>query len=147
MEVVSEAFAGVPGRHGSVLGIIRSAQLPHFDVNTGHRPDVRNPPNPWVEIPIFTHLPYSGDRGKDDLSRNHINVLTSDVIVALPGSAGTLSEVELALEYERPIILFLGKESVNGRKASDLIQDAASAVRIADDLGQLEAQLREFLAG
>lgn len=147
MEAASEAFAGVSGRQGSVIGIIRSAELPHVDVNTGHRPDVRNPPNRWVEIPIFTHLPYSGDRGKDDLSRNHINVLTSDVIVALPGSAGTLSEIELALEYERPIILFLGKESVNGRKACDFLRDVPPAVRIADDLGQLEEQLREFLAG
>ena len=41
------------------------------------------------------------------MSRNHINVLSSYVIVALPGNAGTLSEVELAVRYERPVIAFV----------------------------------------
>jgi predicted Rossmann-fold nucleotide-binding protein len=41
------------------------------------------------------------------MSRNHINILTSDVIVALPGDAGTLSEVRLAVRYDRPIIAFV----------------------------------------
>jgi hypothetical protein len=54
-------------------------------------------PNPWVEIPVYTHLPVSGMGGLDASSRNHINILTSDVIVALPGSAGTWSEVMLAI--------------------------------------------------
>ena len=45
------------------------------------------------------------------LSRNHINILTSDAIVALPGGAGTASEVALALSYGRPIVAFL--ESVD----------------------------------
>ena len=64
-------------------------------------------PNPWVEIPIFTHLPLSGIRGTDPLSRNHVNVLSSDVIIALPGGAGTASEARLALAYGRPIVAFV----------------------------------------
>jgi hypothetical protein len=64
-------------------------------------------PNPWVEIPIFTHLPLSGSQGTELLSRNHINVLSSDVIVALPGGPGTVSEVDLAKRYQRPVIAFL----------------------------------------
>jgi len=30
-------------------------------------------------------------------SRNHINILSSDVVIALPGSKGTYSEVMLAI--------------------------------------------------
>ena len=30
------------------------------------------------------------------MSRNHVNVLSSDVVVALPGGPGTLSELRLA---------------------------------------------------
>ncbi len=60
-----------------------------------------------VEIPVQTHLPLSGERGTEPLSRNHINVLTADVVVALSGDAGTLSEVQLALKYERPVIAFV----------------------------------------
>lgn len=37
--------------------------------------------------------------------RNIINVLASDVVVACRGSGGTLSEVALALRYERPVVL------------------------------------------
>ena len=33
-------------------------------------------------------------------------MLTSDVIIALPGSDGTRSEVELAIRYDRPVAAF-----------------------------------------
>ena len=68
-------------------------------------------PNPWVEIPIATHLPLSGTQGQDDLSRNHINVLSADAVVAFPGGPGTLSEVKLALRYQRPVVAFLKDRS------------------------------------
>ena len=55
---------------------------------------------------IHTHLPLSGPKGKHDLSRNHINVLTCAAIVALPGSDGTASEVSLALDYGKPVIAY-----------------------------------------
>ena len=45
-------------------------------------------------------------QGKDNLSRNHINVLTSDLIIALPGGEGTRSEIELSLEYQKPLLIF-----------------------------------------
>ena len=35
----------------------------------------------WVELPIRTHLPHSGERGTDVRSRNHINALTADVMI------------------------------------------------------------------
>jgi hypothetical protein len=63
-------------------------------------------PNEYVEIAIYTHLPYSGDRGTEDLSRNHINVLSGSAIVALPGEAGTVSELVLAVRYGKPVIAF-----------------------------------------
>ncbi len=63
-------------------------------------------PNPWVELAVRTHLPFSGASGTGPDSRNHINVLSTDAVVALPGSAGTRSEIELALGYGRPLVLF-----------------------------------------
>jgi uncharacterized protein (TIGR00725 family) len=38
-------------------------------------------------------------------ARNVINVLSSQVVVACPGGAGTLSEIALALKYGRRVIL------------------------------------------
>jgi uncharacterized protein (TIGR00725 family) len=100
MAATSEAFASVAGRRGLVIGI-----LPLVPAGS---PASRGPyPNPWVEISIATHLPLLGDQGSEPLSRNHINVLTSDVIVALPGGPGTLSEVQLARHYGRPVVAWL----------------------------------------
>jgi uncharacterized protein (TIGR00725 family) len=99
MAAVSRAFHETPGRRGLVIGV-----LPAGDVPGTPKPGY---PNPWVEVPILTHLPSTGMHGADPTSRNHINVLSSDVIVALPGSAGTLSELDLAVGYERPIIAFV----------------------------------------
>jgi uncharacterized protein (TIGR00725 family) len=99
MAAVSKAFCQTQPRLGNVIGIIPSGD------DAGHpKPGY---PNPWVEIPILTHLALSGTQGSDPLSRNHINVLSSDVIVALPGGAGTASEARLALAYRRPIVAFV----------------------------------------
>jgi uncharacterized protein (TIGR00725 family) len=38
-------------------------------------------------------------------ARNIINILSSDVVVACRGSGGTLSEIALALRFERPVVL------------------------------------------
>jgi uncharacterized protein (TIGR00725 family) len=38
-------------------------------------------------------------------ARNSMNVLSSDVVVALPGSTGTLSEIAYAVSYGRPVLL------------------------------------------
>jgi uncharacterized protein (TIGR00725 family) len=37
-------------------------------------------------------------------ARNNINVLSSDVVIACSGGAGTLSEIALALKVPRPVI-------------------------------------------
>ena len=63
-------------------------------------------PNPWVELAVYTHLPLSGYEGTDPLSRNHINVLSADAIVALPGGPGTRAEIELAGLYGLPVIAY-----------------------------------------
>jgi predicted Rossmann-fold nucleotide-binding protein len=66
----------------------------------------RGYPNPWVELAVYTHLPRSGAKGMDMLSRNHINVLSADAVVALAGGPGTQSEIALALRYRIPLIAF-----------------------------------------
>ena len=102
MAAVCKSFYSVRHRTGSVIGIIP------WDEDAGKPRE--GYPNPWVEIPIYTHLPLSGGQGTEPLSRNHINVLSSDVIVALPGGTGTASEVTLAVDYRRPIVAFVDSE-------------------------------------
>ena len=100
MMSVARAYTESPRSSGISIGII-----PCISIDNRARPK-QGYPNEFVELPIFTHLPYSGSRGKDDLSRNHINVLSCLAVVALPGGKGTAAEVELALQYGRPVIAY-----------------------------------------
>jgi uncharacterized protein (TIGR00725 family) len=132
MEAASRAFAAVPGRRGLVLGILPAAPDDPARPRAGY-------PNPWVEVAVRTHLPETGARGADPLSRNHLNVLTADVLVALPGGAGTASEVELALRYGRPLVAFV-------RDAAEIPGLPAAAPRAAAFAG-VQAFVRARLAG
>ncbi len=113
MESVSRAFVEVsrPPRVGLSLGISPG----RMDAAGGGLRRPEGYPNPFIEIPIQTHLPLSGEEGLQPLSRNHINILSSDVVVALPGSAGTESEKQLARAYQKPLFVL---DSV------DLLDDA-----------------------
>jgi uncharacterized protein (TIGR00725 family) len=95
MRAVARAFTQAPRVRGVSIGIIPCRSESERGVpKEGY-------PNEFVELAIHTHLPHSAAFGVDDLSRNHINVLSSAVVLALPGAAGTASEVALALRYGR----------------------------------------------
>ncbi|HBG17360.1 MAG TPA: DNA-binding protein, partial [Firmicutes bacterium] len=71
--------------------------------------------SPFIDIPILTGM---GD------GRNFINILTSDVVVALPGRSGTISEIALALKNGKNVILLnfsLGDLFVEYQKAGIMI--------------------------
>ncbi|MBI1247830.1 hypothetical protein GC197_08265 [bacterium] len=125
MAAVSQAYAESPGRTGQVIGV-----LPSDSSGEHTKPGY---PNDWVEIAIATHLAHSGKEGTNPLSRNHINILSADVIVALPGSLGTASEIQLALHYGKPWIAYLGTDG----KIEGLDDDANRATT----LDQVEAFL------
>ena len=129
MAAVSQAFCETPGRRGLVLGIIPGTEGPGRG-KPGY-------PNEWVEVPIYTHLSRSGKSGTELQSRNHINVLSSDVVIALPGSAGTSSEVALALGYERPVVCFL--------ESRDEIPGLPDEVPVRGDLEGLQEFVRAQL--
>lgn len=162
MEAVSRAFHEVPGRTGMVIGVLpagdtcrgrrdaslsrRDASLGRSDASWGRRDgdpshsdsDPGTPPgypNPWIELAVRTHLDARGDDGSGVRSRNHINILSSDVVVALPGSSGTASEVELAIRYGRPLILLGDTPRAVGLPASvratESVEEALEFVRRA----------------
>ena len=102
MTAVSRGFAQVGGRPGRIIGIVPS--LPH-PMGETPRPK-RGYPNPWVEIPIVTHLPTERGPAHGLTSRNHINILSSQAVIALPGSEGTLHEISLCAAYGVPAIYY-----------------------------------------
>lgn len=133
MEAVCRAFAGVAERKGLILGVLPglvSKPTPRPIPPTGY-------PNEYVDIAIFTHLAALGATGSDPLSRNHINVLSSDVVIALPGSVGTANEVDLALQYGKPVIAFLA--------AASEIEGLSPSARIEPDFGRVQEFVRQHL--
>jgi len=148
MAEVSRAFCSTPGRLGLSIGILLSEAEPALDPETGLRRFRPGKMNRWVEIPIVTHLPLSGTRGTDFMSRNHINVLTADALIALPGSAGTLSEVQLRVQYGRPVILFLDGETILGKDAMRIREETRfpELVLTARTIRDVPLRIRQSLA-
>jgi hypothetical protein len=82
--VMEGAARGAREAGGLTLGI-----LPGRDA-------VETPPNPYIDVALFSGIHYA---------RNLMNVLSSDVVVAIAGGYGTLSEIALALRCDRPLVL------------------------------------------
>jgi predicted Rossmann-fold nucleotide-binding protein len=143
MEGVSRAFFEYKGRPGSVIGIVRAATPCAGTMRGSRREYLPNHVNPWVEIPIYTQLHLSSE---DCLSRNHINVLTSDVVIALPGNEGTASEVDLALQYGVPLIIYTGAGKIGGRDAGELAgRYAEEVVQVASTIDDVDRAMAEIM--
>ncbi|BAO90651.1 LOG family protein [Caballeronia cordobensis] len=133
MSEVSRAFTGVEGRAGRSIGIVptRPDPLAGFVPLDGY-------PNPYIDIAIVTPLPRR-EPGQDEgaINRNHVNVLSGDAIVALPGGPGTAQEIEIALRWRKPLILF-GPRDVHEYGIDD--------APLATTLAEVQSFLREVLA-
>ena len=79
-------FSSVRDRAGRAIGVVPEG--------------MREGLNPFNDTLIFTNLP-AGHAHPN--SRNHLNVLLSDAIVALAGGPGTLHEIGLARHYGRAL--------------------------------------------
>jgi len=59
-------------------------------------------PHRYSDLDFNTGLPSrAGPLGA--LTRNHVNIALSDVVIALPGGAGTVHEITLALASGKPL--------------------------------------------
>lgn len=103
-EQLGEAIAGrgwVLLTGGRPVGVMdaasRGAKRVADSLVIGVLPDAAGPVSPHVDVAIYT------DMGQ---ARNVVNVLSSDVIVAIGVTgAGTASEVALAIKADKPVIL------------------------------------------
>jgi uncharacterized protein (TIGR00725 family) len=83
--VMAAAAEGARSAGGLTVGV-----LPGKDA-------VESPPNPAIEIPLFTGL---------GQARNVVLVLSADAVIAVGGEWGTLSEIATAMKHRRPVVLF-----------------------------------------
>jgi uncharacterized protein (TIGR00725 family) len=106
--VMEAACKGAKQAGGQTIGI-----LPGFDTKDA---------NHYIDIPIVTGLNHA---------RNIVVVRTSDVLIAVAGEYGTLSEIAFALKLRKPIVSLGSWDVGEGIKKAD---SPAEAVEIALDL-------------
>jgi uncharacterized protein (TIGR00725 family) len=79
----------------------------------------KNSANPYVDIPIATGLGYT---------RNTIVVGSADVIIALPGEYGTLSEIAFALNMKK-LVIGIGSWDIKGMRKAKTPEEAVEALK------------------
>jgi uncharacterized protein (TIGR00725 family) len=112
--VMAAAARGAHEGGGLVIGV-----LPN--------PPGEGAPNPFVDCALFTGL---GD------GRNYVNACTSDVLIALRGGPGTLSEIALGWKLGVPVVLlaawgFLAGQPELGLTSTAHVRTPAEAVAAA----------------
>ena len=75
--------------------------------------------NPYIDIALPSGIGYA---------RNNVVACSADIIIALPGSDGTSSEISYGLVYKRPVIDLGGWNRDGMIKVKD-VQDAEEKIR------------------
>lgn len=130
MSAVSEAFTKCGDRDGLCIGI------QPMEGHEGYGLLEEYYPNPHIELPIVTMLDNAAKGDIMPYSRNMVNIMTSNAIIALPGWHGTKNEVSLALQYRKPLVLF-GPE--------DAFESFPEEPCRAETLDEIKGFLREAL--
>jgi predicted Rossmann-fold nucleotide-binding protein len=146
MEAAAQGFIAVEPRAGFSIGVVPRRVSGGFD-EPNRDLHGRPYPNMIVEIPIFTPLPPREIRWQSTPARNHVNVLSADAIIGLPGGVGTRNELDMAAHYrdeaarprnERRTVLV-------GPQAAFSPEHCEQFVRV-DDAAAAERHLRRVLA-
>jgi uncharacterized protein (TIGR00725 family) len=98
--IMEAAARGVKQNGGLTVGI-----LPDYD---------RESANPFMDIVVPTGLGHA---------RNVLVVASGDLIIALPGSHGTRSEISIALKLGKPVIGFKAWGSIPGVRQVNTIEE------------------------
>ena len=116
------------GRNSGIMDASAKGAHDHGGLTIGILPDDHAERlSDHIAIPIITGL---------GSARNCINVLSSDVVVACPGGAGTLSEIALSLKYGKPLVLFnFGRvDQVAGLGNPARINEAETAAEVIEQI-------------
>jgi hypothetical protein len=88
----------------------------------------KNDSNPFIDIAIPTGM---------GLARNLLVVSSADVVVALPGASGTLSEIAYCLQFGIPVIS-LNSWDIDGVIKAGSVEEAIKKVKLIIDRPQKE---------
>jgi len=108
--VMEHAACGAKKAGGTTVGILPGAD--------------KNDANPYIDIPIPTGLGYT---------RNTLVAGCPDIVIALPGKEGTLSEIGFALSSKKPVFSLKS-------------WDVPGVIKVRD-INELEKKLKKMIKG
>ncbi|MCX6661214.1 MAG: TIGR00725 family protein [Euryarchaeota archaeon] len=122
------------GRGGVMEAACRGAKAAQ-GLTVGLLPDSKQEANAFVDVPLPTGL---------GMRRNFLVVSAADVVVAIGGRWGTLSEICYAIIFEKPVVLVVGTGGcVDELAAGFLMKDSRSFLHVASSAE--EAVQKAFL--
>jgi uncharacterized protein (TIGR00725 family) len=118
------------GRDGGIMDASARGASEAGGLTVGVLPDAATRhASSFIRIPICTGM---------GSARNVINILSSDIVVACRGGAGTLSEIALALKHGKPVItLGFGADAVTALLGHGV--DLAEARSPEEAVGMIQA--------
>lgn len=123
MQSAAKGFSNAKSRKGHCIGV--------YPLEDGRYADFGNKdlyPNEFIEIPIAVPLNNKAMSHIMPFSRNIVNIMSSDLVIALPGWHGTKAESSLALQLDKPLIFFGPEESF------ETFPDAPNRVQTLEDI-------------
>ena len=119
--IMEAACRGAKSKGGVTIGILPSLQ--------------KEEANTYIDVAITTGIGHA---------RNALVVASADVVIAYEGSIGTLSEIAMALNYRKPVVIIKGtrfekifkehKFEKFGEEMKVKFSDAKNAVNVALEL-------------
>lgn len=132
MYSVSKGFTSVTQREGLSIGCIPMRS----DTTGQYRTTSKSYPNPYIEVPLYTPLDVYKPSEPDAITRNYVNILTSNLVIALPGGKGTKQEVELAQRFNKATLLYGPEEG---------FEFDMTALKRTEDLSEVERWVRKSI--
>jgi len=110
------------GRGGVMEAACRGAKEKK-GLTVGLLPDSKEEANAFIEVPVSTGL---------GMRRNFLVVSAADVVIAIGGRWGTLSEIAFAMIFEKPVVLVVGTGGVVDELAGGfLMKESTSRLHVA----------------
>ncbi len=127
-EIAKRGAAVVCGGLGGVMEAVCRGAKKHGGITIGILPtDFKEHANSYVDIAIPTGMGYA---------RNFLVAKTGDAVIAIAGSAGTLSEMAIAWFSDRPVIALVSSGGWAKRLAGTKIDERRQDVVIAAETPQ-----------
>ncbi|MHA1616955.1 MAG: TIGR00725 family protein [Candidatus Njordarchaeales archaeon] len=129
-EIAKKGYILICGGRGGVMEAAAKGAKRFGGITVGILPGFsKDEANPYIDIALPTGLGWA---------RNSIVVLASDVIIAIGGKSGTLSEIAYAWMYGKPIIAVKGfggwSEKLAGSRIDERRKDYIIPARTVEEI-------------